>query len=175
MYNQARVEIIDFLEHVGRYGAHLREIKSVTNLGSGSLLWHLQVLEDFNLIEKIKVDNYTVFVNTNFAELFNPDLKEIEFNLQSKYTLEVLDMLDTYQLGEEIDLTDVETTTGINRRTLRRLMKKFEQNGLIRIIAGPSLKLEVVDKELLSKIHKSLDLRDSYKPVAPEITIAQMD
>ena len=52
MTNLSRQHILDYLAHIGAFGAHLRELKKVTKLGTGSILWHLQVLEDFDFIEK---------------------------------------------------------------------------------------------------------------------------
>jgi DNA-binding transcriptional ArsR family regulator len=59
--NELRSQIIQYLEEKGEQGAHLREIQREIGCGISSLLWHLQALDDFNLVTHEKVGRYHIF------------------------------------------------------------------------------------------------------------------
>ncbi len=159
--HMARSDILGFLTHVGGYGAHLREIKTVTGLGSGSLLWHLQMLEDYGLIHKYKIGKYTVFVSEESH--LDPHLKEVELDLQSKYTVEFLEALLGSQ-QENISISELGEDTGIAQRALRRLVTKLDQYELVEVEKYPQMSVSILQRNLLENLYESFQLRSSYTP-----------
>jgi predicted transcriptional regulator len=157
--NSYRSDILDYLEHLGKYGAHLRELKSLTKMGSGSLLWHLQVLEDYGFIKKYSIKGYTIFLSYKYE--FDPYLKEIEINLKSKYILEILEVLIN-NITQKLSLEEIQEITTIEKRALRRLLLKLADYDLIKIMQYPELYVEISDKEKITKLHESLSLRESW-------------
>ncbi|MDH5404510.1 MAG: hypothetical protein OEY49_18565, partial [Candidatus Heimdallarchaeota archaeon] len=163
LMNKSRFEILDYLTHVGGYGAHLREIKSITKMGTGSLLWHLQVLEDFNLIIKIPINGHTVFINSDYEDKFDSELKLIELKIQSKYTTDIFTTILSLKSTEGISVSDIEDETGINTRAIRRILKKMDQFNLITISKERALFVVILDESKIQKILESLSLRKDYR------------
>ena len=62
--NNTRSNILSFIESRNTRGAHLREIQRYVGCGVSSLLWHLQTLEDFDLIDRMKIGRYTLYFST---------------------------------------------------------------------------------------------------------------
>jgi predicted transcriptional regulator len=170
LINQSRADIYDYLEYIGEHGAHLREIKSILKMGTGSLLWHLQVLEDFEWIIKYKIHNHTIFVATDFIDDFDHELKAIELKLQSKYTIDIIDTLLQGQ-SEMIDISTLEDLTGIHQKTIRRQIKKMHDFNLIDILDEKPLKIVIADEAKIKLISESLWKRREYQPTAPNISI----
>jgi predicted transcriptional regulator len=170
LINQSRADIYDYLEYIGEHGAHLREIKSILKMGTGSLLWHLQVLEDFEWIIKYKIHNHTIFVATDFIDKFDHELKAIELKLQSKYTIDIIDTLLQGQ-SETIDISTLEDLTGIHQKTIRRQIKKMYDFKLIDILDEKPLKIVIADEAKIKLISESLWKRREYQPTAPNISI----
>ena len=157
--NNSRADILAYLNYVGSFGAHLREIKSVTKLGSGSLLWHLQVLEDYGYIDKFGIDSYTIFVAEGFT--LDVELKEIELKLQSKYTFDILDYLAHLDI-QIVSLAEIEEETEINRRSLRRLINKLADKHLVTIDKYPQMTITIVEMDMIKELFHSLNLRETF-------------
>jgi predicted transcriptional regulator len=65
--NETRAKILTFIESRDARGAHLREIQRSVGCGVSTLLWHLQTLEDFHLIESMKAGRYTLFFSVDVS------------------------------------------------------------------------------------------------------------
>lgn len=175
MMNQSRTDILDYLDHVGPYGAHMRDIKSAMNMGSGSLLWHLQVLEDFRLIEKKKISSYTVFVSSEYLDVFDPVFKEIELSLQSKYLHDIASTLVNYGEGSVVKLGIIEEKTKINRRTLRRIIKKMEQKNLLGINKSSGYEIIIQSQQYLEQLVDSIERRSNFSLDTNGVNIERID
>lgn len=162
LLNQYRSVILDLLDHVGSLGAHLREIKNITTLGSGSLLWHLQVLEDFGLIQKFNVKRHTVFVSLEHAFEFDFHLKELELQLQTDHSKELLAKLSSYETNELIRVRDLLEGSVMNRKTAMRILRKITKYGLIEFDEEQSGFLNIINRKNLEKLQSSSELRDSF-------------
>jgi predicted transcriptional regulator len=171
LLNQSRADIVDYLEYLGSTGAHLREIKSILNMGSGSLLWHLQVLEDFGWISKYKINNYTVFVAEDFTKNFDPSLKSLELKLQSKYLLPILELLVDLDEDTQLDVPSIENLTGINRKAIRRQLVKMVETELIELNDEKQIKVNLDKQEKLNAIFQSLWKRKEYSRIESTITV----
>lgn len=171
LLNQTRYDIMDFLDHVKGNGAHLREIKGILKLGTGSLLWHLQVLEDFNWISKYKIGQYTVFVSTDFEDNFSTSLKEAELQLSSKNSSLMLEQLAGYEPRSEISLQDLLKHEDVNRKALSRFIKKLDLLEIIQIINDRPISFEIIDQTKLRKVNQSLINRSTYEQSKSDVKI----
>jgi len=174
MLNTMRVDIIDYLEYLGEYGAYLSELKNELRAGTGALLWHLQVLQDFGMIEQFNINDYTVFVAAESISKFNPELKSIELKLKSKYLIDLLTVLIDYTYMEKIPLGAIEDQVETTRRTLRRLLKKMEKEELVKIELTPSMVITITDKTKLTRLHESLYRRENYHKDPDTTTVTQL-
>ena len=171
LMNHSRMKIMAFLEHINHYGAHLREIKTITKLGTGSLLWHLQVLEDFGWIRKYNINKNTVFIAAEFEPDFDPQLKEIELKLQSKYNRLILETLLNNETNGFIKIAKIAEQTGISARAINRHLKKLSKFNLIELIKKKSIRVKIKDLTKLKELFESLWKRSNYDPSPLDIRV----
>jgi predicted transcriptional regulator len=162
LLNQTRAKIMAYLEHIGRTGAHLREIKSTLQIGTGALLWHLQVLEDFGWLEQYKISRYSIFVASEYAHTFDPNQKELEMKLQSKHTHKIVETLTRIDHQDGINISELSSTTSIDRKTVRRIVKVLERYGSLELEKGKETRIFVLNSQPLEKILDSIEQRDSF-------------
>ncbi len=122
--NQYRNRIIDILEE--RDFMHFRELKRELNLGTSSLRWHLQVLEDFSLIKRKIFGQYEIFFLLKNEP--NPDFLEIYFAIISGIGFRVA---KAFQEMNSWDLNALEDYLGASKESIRYHTKKFQKINLI--------------------------------------------
>lgn len=171
--NQTRTDIMEYLEKVTYYGAHLREIKSVLGTGTGSLLWHLQILEEFGWITQIRVDRFTVFLPTEFLDDFDLELKTMELKLQSKHTLIILETLLEVS-GSRLSFKDFVEETGINKKSARRLLRVLEGFELVELVKQKVLEILLVDRDTLMELLTSFEIRNEFKMRQTSINVKNL-
>jgi predicted transcriptional regulator len=171
--NQTRTDIMEYLEKVTYYGAHLREIKSVLGTGTGSLLWHLQILEEFGWITQIRVDRFTVFLPTEFLDDFDLELKTMELKLQSKHTLIILETLLEVS-GSRLSFNDFIEETGINKKSARRLLRVLEGFELVELVKQKVLEILLVDRDTLMELLTSFEIRNEFKTRQTSINVKNL-
>lgn len=160
MTNEARIKIIHFLEYIGEFGAHLREIKGNIKMGMGILLWHLQVLEDYGWIEQYKIDRHTVFVASEYAHKFDIELKSLELRLKSKHCLTFLNFMLEH---DEVSIPEIARETGIDKKTIRRFSKVYEEFEIFEAITKKrSSYIKVLKPKILTTLGESIQLREEY-------------
>lgn len=170
MLNQTRSNIVKYLEYMGEYGAHLREIKSQVKIGIGNLLWHLQVLMEYGWIEEYKIGRYSVYVISEFANKFDPELKELEFNLKSKHSLIFIRYLLDIK-SDSISFSKINKDTKIDRKTISRFSKLLEMNNIIKISKEKVKQLTVVDHEYLSQLEDLFTSKEEFDLNKTNVTI----
>lgn len=174
LINQTRVKIVQYLEYMGEYGAHLREIKSKVGIGVGTLLWHLQVLHDYGWIEEYKIGRFTVYVSSEFAEVFDPELKALEFQLKSKHTLNLLSSLIKMDYGNLIELNNIVEKTQIDRKTVRRLLKILEKHEIIDIIKEKSNSVKILSKKEINQLAEIFRIREDFELDNSEVSVSSL-
>lgn len=160
--NQSRVELLDYLEYIGQYGSHIRELKSLTKMGTGSLLWHLQVLEDFYFIHKYKINRNTIFVASDFVDTFDQDYKALEMNIQSKYSETLIKELVNLIDQNEISVSELGDLTNVNNRTIRRFLAKLNDHEIVSYIQTSPIVIVIDDKVTIKKLNKGYEMRADY-------------
>jgi predicted transcriptional regulator len=160
--NQSRVELLDYLEYIGQYGSHIRELKSLTRMGTGSLLWHLQVLEDFYFIQKYKINRNTIFVAADFVDSFDQEYKALEMNIQSKYSGILIEELVNLIDQPDISVSELEALTNVNNRTIRRFLGKLNDYEIVSYIQTSPIVIVIDDKTTIKKLNKGYEMRADY-------------
>jgi predicted transcriptional regulator len=127
--NELRVQIIDFLEHKGEQGAHLREIQREVGCGISSLLWHLQALDDFNLITNEKIGKYHIFYLTGIKSVQST---EIALALKSEVAKDLCRLLIIQK--RPIALSKISQTIDVHHSSVQHHIKKLAELGVIIIL-----------------------------------------
>ena len=139
--NPVRRNIIEILQVTGF--EHFNSLQKKLRIGVSILVWHLEVLEDFNIIETVKFGQYrVVFLTEN-----PPDSNEVEFycNIRSKIAFSLIKLfLDKYTWNIE---------------TLATIL--YSSNDLIKYHCK---KLEKLDILTFNKSTKSFSLNMTFVP-----------
>jgi predicted transcriptional regulator len=123
--NDTRSKILSYIEGQPN-GVHLREVQRNVGCGVSTLLWHLQTLEDFGLIESTKVGRYTIFlpIDNNLTT----DRDSI-LPIQSEQAKKIWDLLN--KKNKPLDLSTISKKTDCHIETARYHLKKFEESGYV--------------------------------------------
>jgi predicted transcriptional regulator len=124
--NEYRTKIMHILEE--RDFLHFRELKRELGIGTSSLRWHLQVLEDFQIIKRKVVGQYEIFYLIRNEP--NPDFLEIYFAIISGLGFRIA------KAFEEMNSWDLNALTeylGSSKESIRYHTKKFQRINLIRL------------------------------------------
>ncbi|MFX0061928.1 MAG: winged helix-turn-helix transcriptional regulator [Candidatus Hermodarchaeota archaeon] len=84
---------IILVEILNEQGIHYNELLRRTKLSPGQLQWHLNVLLEFEIIQKQKVDHYLVFF-TVFAD--ESEKKEHMLSIRSKNALKIFSLIENH-------------------------------------------------------------------------------
>ncbi|MFX0084818.1 MAG: hypothetical protein ACFFAU_04020 [Candidatus Hodarchaeota archaeon] len=127
--NELRVQIVDFLENKGEQGAHLREIQREVGCGISSLLWHLQALDDFNLITNEKIGKYHIFYLTGTKSVQST---EIALALKSEVAKDLCRVLIAQK--RPIPLSKISQAIDVHHSSVQHHIKRLAELGVIIII-----------------------------------------
>jgi predicted transcriptional regulator len=163
LINQNRSRILDYLEFLAGSGAHFREIKSAINLGTGILLWHLQVLEEFGLITQYRVGRYNIFVAYEFNEEFNLEQKKLEIKFRSKYAEVIFENLMNIEETDKLNISEFAKRSSVDRKTTKKHLKILEEENIIKLDkTSYGVEIVKINKTKIEKLLKSLRLKDQY-------------
>ena len=121
--NKNRNNIIDLV--LENPGIHFNEILRKTELSPGNLVWHLDILETYKIIQRKRFENYVVY----FPYYQKNPISNLDLKLQkSDLTLKVLQMI-----GNEPGIWNnlITKKLKINRKTIEYHIKKLMDLGLI--------------------------------------------
>lgn len=124
--NQHRNKIIDILEE--RVFMHFRELKRELNIGTSSLRWHLQVLEDFRITKRKVFGQYEIFYLLRNEP--NPDFLELYFAIISGVGFRVA---RAFQEMNSWDLNALTDYLESSKESIRYHTKKFQKINLIEL------------------------------------------
>lgn len=146
--NKLRAKIVEALYAKGPGGAHLRELQRELNCGISSLLWHLQTLDDFGIIQHSKFGGYHVFYLTELADGISP---ELAMTIRSD-TAKDLCRTMVKKPKKPLRLSDLAKAVGCHLETARYHLKKLEGAGVVTRIRDKSRTCYVLRPDLISEI-----------------------
>ncbi len=150
--NPVRKNIVEILEYSGY--EHFNSLQKKLKIGVSILLWHLQVLEDFNIVTTEKFGQYRVA----FLVDSPPDPTEVQFycNIRSKTAFDIIKLF----LEKHSWSTD----------TLATLL--YTSNDLVKYHCKKLEKLDILSQDDYSKVFK---LNRDYKEVLQSMLDKHMD
>lgn len=125
--NEYRQKIIDILEE--KDFMHFREIKRELDVGTSSLRWHLQVLEDFEIIKRKIHGQYEIFYLVRNTP--QPEFLELYFAIISGIGFRVA---KAFQEMNSWDLNALEDYLGYSKEAIRYHTKKFQKIQLLDLV-----------------------------------------
>jgi predicted transcriptional regulator len=164
LINQTRAKILDYLEFIAESGSHFREIKSVVRVGTGILLWHLQVLEDFGFITQYKIDRYNIFVAYEFNEEFSIEEKRLEIKFRSKHAINVFENLIQIEEQDKLNISEFSKLASVDRKTIKKHLEILEGEEIVKL-EKTSYGVEIIkiDKAKIEKLLNRIKVKDEYK------------
>ncbi|WP_455464211.1 hypothetical protein [Candidatus Hodarchaeum mangrovi] len=122
--NEYRNQILDIL--VTKDFLHFRELKRELDIGTSSLRWHLQVLEDFRLINRTVIGQYEIYYLLNNTP--DPIFLEIYFAIISGGGYKVA---QAFKESKSWELSLLADYIGQSRESVRYHCKKLEKLNLL--------------------------------------------
>jgi predicted transcriptional regulator len=140
--NPVRRSIIEILELSGF--EHFNSLQKKLQIGVSILMWHLQVLQDFNIVETEKFGQYRVF----FLVEFPPDPHEVQFycNIRSKTAFEII------KIFLQKDCWSIENLSSI----------LYSSSDLVRYHCNKLAKLNILH---FKGDEKAFSLNNNFKPI----------
>jgi predicted transcriptional regulator len=139
--NNSRNQILEILNVKKAYGESIRNISRELSIPLPTLLWHVRILEDFELIVKEKVRRELVILSVEFVnefEEYGKTLKEFELTFKTDKAKYFFDYLVKLQPHEYFTTKSLVKFTNYSSRTIFRYLKKLLELGIIKEI--PSTK-----------------------------------
>lgn len=142
--NEYRNQIIGILKD--RDFLHFRELKRELQIGTSSLRWHLQVLEDFRIIDRQKRGQYEIYYllrkrpEPGFLELYFAIISGGGFGVAKAFTMNGM---------TEWDLEALSDYLGKSREAIRYHCKKFEKMNILIHISNGRYSLNPTKQQIL--------------------------
>ncbi|MHA2139647.1 MAG: hypothetical protein ACW98G_17315, partial [Candidatus Hodarchaeales archaeon] len=122
--NEYRGQILTILDD--REFLHFRELKRELSIGTSSLRWHLQVLEDFRLIDRQVFGQYEIYYL--IRRIPEPEFLELYFSIISGGGYRIAQAFSRVNSWE---LSALAEYLGQSKEAVRYHLKKLEQINLI--------------------------------------------
>ena len=151
--NEMRMQIVDFLEEKGEQGAHLREIQRIIGCGISSLLWHLQALDDFNLVTHHKIGKYHIFYLTGIESL---QTSEIALALKSDVAKELCRVL--LRKVKPLSLSKISAEIDVHHSSIQHHIKRLSDLGVIMIIKEKKRSSYMVNPNKVESLSKIMEI-----------------
>ena len=151
--NEMRMQIVDYLEEKGEQGAHLREIQRTLGCGISSLLWHLQALDDFNIVTHHKIGKYHIFYLTGSESL---QISEIALALKSEVAKELCKVL--LQNKSQLSLSKISSEINVHHSSVQHHIKRLSDLGIIMIIKEKKRSAYIINPNRVESLYKVLEV-----------------
>lgn len=148
-HNETRQNIIDLLNYKKSQGETVRNLSRELQIPLPTLLWHLQILEEFELIVKEKVKREIVIISMDYIEEFDLELKIFEMTFKSEKAKIFYDYLLNLNQDEIFTIASVVNHTSWSARTVIRYISKLLELKIIEqnpVGKGYKIKIEYFSK-----------------------------
>ncbi len=131
LHHEKRKEIMDALYESGGKGISMKELKELIQLPQTTLLWHLDVLQEFEFITRVKIHKQIIIISNDFLEEFDPRITELELSFLSDQGEKFRELISSKDINESFSLKDVIKTTNWHEKTAKRHLKRLITLGII--------------------------------------------
>ena len=139
LHHEKRREIMDELHNVAEKGLLMKELKELVNLPQTTLLWHLDVLQEFSFITKVKIHKQIVIISNDFLEKFDPRVKELELSFLSDQGEKFRQFINIKGRTGAFNLEGVTDFTDWHPKTAKRHLKRMVNLGIINFDSNSKL------------------------------------
>jgi predicted transcriptional regulator len=150
--NELRVQILNYIEHKGEQGAHLREIQRNVECGISSLLWHLQALDDFNLVSHEKIGKYHIFYPIGEKSII---MSEIALALKSNVAKDLCRVL--IKKRKPLSLSRISNEINVHHSSVQHHIKKLTELGIILTIREKKRASYLISPQKISSLDDLLE------------------
>ncbi len=151
--NEMRMQIVGYLEEKGERGAHLREIQRILGCGISSLLWHLQALDDFNIVTHHKIGKYHIFYLTGTESL---QVSEIALALKSEVAKELCKVL--LQNRSPLSLSKISSEIKVHHSSVQHHIKRLSDLGIIMILKEKKRSSYIINPTRVESLDQVLEV-----------------
>lgn len=120
-----RRRILSLLERRGI--VHLRELQRELDCSMSTLLWHLQVLEDFNYVKSVKHGQYIAYHLSEYKP--SRDTLKVYFGLLNEKARKIIELMLSEQ--RMVSTKEIARMTNLERANIRYHLKKLADLGII--------------------------------------------
>ncbi len=124
-FHPLRRKILNMLER--KRIVHLRELQRELNCSMSTLIWHLQVLEDFNYVKSVKHGQYIAYYLSDLKP--SKETLKVYFGMLNDKSRKIIEVLLSEQ--RMISSREIERLTNIDKSNLRYHLKKLANLGII--------------------------------------------
>jgi predicted transcriptional regulator len=168
LHHDTRRQIMDFIYMKAENGVLITELKIELKIPLTTLLWHLQILEEFRFIFKTKIKNQIVIISYDYLESFDINLKELELTFsQSEQGKLFLQFFQILEINQSFSYEELTLYTGWHKKTVSRHVKKLLANNIF-FIDDQQNKLKIYQSihEKLKALDNNLEQENSYIKIA---------
>jgi predicted transcriptional regulator len=151
--NKMRLQIVEYLEEKGEQGAHLREIQRTIGCGISSLLWHLQALDDFNIVTHHKIGKYHIFYLSGTE---SPQTSEIALALKSDVAKELCRVL--IRKMKPLPLSKISSEIDVHHSSIQHHIKKLSDLGVILILKEKKRSAYIINPSQTDSLTKLIEV-----------------
>ncbi len=151
--NEMRMQIVGYLEEKGEQGAHLREIQRILGCGISSLLWHLQALDDFNIVTHHKIGKYHLFYLTGSESL---QISEIALALKSEVAKDLCKVL--LRNKNPLSLSKISSNINVHHSSVQHHIKRLSDLGVIMIIKEKKRSTYIINPNRVESLEKVMEV-----------------
>ena len=138
LHHDKRREIMDILHEAAGSGMLMKDLKEQVDLPQTTLLWHLQILEEFEFITRIKIHKQVIILSNDFIEQFDPRIKELELSFLSEQGEKFRQFIRSKDISGSFSISDVIEKTAWHEKTARRHIKRMVNLGIILPVDKPN-------------------------------------
>ena len=131
LHHEKRREIMDALHEVGGEGMLMKDLKDLIQLPQTTLLWHLDVLQEFEFITRVKIHKQIIIISNDFLDQFDPRVKELELSFQSEQGEKFKKFISSRQINESFTISEVVKKTNWHEKTTKRHLKRLAHLGIV--------------------------------------------
>ncbi|OLS21306.1 MAG: hypothetical protein HeimC3_36230 [Candidatus Heimdallarchaeota archaeon LC_3] len=143
VHHSSRQRIMDMLLEAGEKGRTFRKLSNNLLIPTPTLLWHLNILEDFDLIKRIKIRREVVIIAEEYFNDFDPIVKELELSFKSDQGIIFRNFLISLNMDKYFSLETVIKLTKWNRKTALRHLNRLLDLKILK--KDPSSKVYVIN------------------------------
>ncbi len=122
--NEFRRRIVNILQQ--KKIAHLRALQKELHCGTSILLWHLEILEEFGHVEKMKSGQYILYFLADQQP--SPEFLKVYLSMLNTSSRKIIQVFLT---NASLNIDQIQQLTGLHRKTIQYNLKRLQKLGIL--------------------------------------------